>query len=119
MLNHGKFIIRKENLLEYLGLPLNSHVDVSNDSDNIELYILSDEDNDLLTLKQDNSNVDLRRNVINIYSPCMEIDGYLIYEKPSLLSSSPSEEVAINVAKNSKHKNVTVVKNELIYKKGD
>lgn len=64
MLNHGRFLIKNEEIKRYLELPLDSHLEFSDSDDGIEIYVVSDKNHEMLTEKGTSQKSHLRREPI-------------------------------------------------------
>ena len=117
-MKHGKFYIDKANLFNYLGLPEDSHVQVKDDGNGIELYVVSEGDNGLLTDKT-NEVQHLRKYRVglgdNIPKSGVEYIIHNGFSYKGKLKDITDEEAIAHVKINQYEGDVALVKTELLY----
>lgn len=120
-MKHGKFAIKKEDLLTYLELPTDSHVQVKDDGDYVEVYIVTEGNSELVVDKTSEGD-NLRRWLIGLdkYVPRTGVQ-YTVHKKLESHKGriqANSDEDAIKMVKEIEVDcEIALVKSELLYYK--
>lgn len=118
-LQHGKFYIDKARLISYLGLDENTHIEVNDEENGVEIYAVSDKENKHLIEKTSDNHM-LRRTFVPLHQHRIELGKiYQIVDTNDNLEITgllevDSDEEAIKIVKET-HSGKTLIKEEVIY----